>query len=403
VLVHCFGIFVPNIFSGGFYSMLKRLSYMKKGKKAFTLIELLVVIAIIAVLIGLLLPAVQKVRDAAARMTCTNNMKQMGLASHTFLSINSVFPHSGQLDSQSDGMTLYMPHSFGTQLLPYIEQESVYKMFDHNTKIFPGGTDTTVAQVSGYLAYDSTQGLHSTARGRSYDDSVFPDGWKAAQTQVKAFVCPSVPLPPDARSGGEGLGPVDYMVPVVSDVSESTLKRGWTSSVAAVTGELKAYGMLGLNTTATTCTDGLSNTVMIIEDAGRAAGGVLLYGAKSGKKNPLTAPFTPVTGDSQTIARRVYAWADPDAFANGFSGPSSSTGDRTARINNNQTPTGGPSTCPWATNNCGPNDEPFSFHGSGVNATMGDGSVRYMRDTISPITLKYAIGANDGKIINLDE
>ena len=121
--------------------MLKRLSYMKKGKKAFTLIELLVVIAIIAILIGLLLPAVQKVRDAAARMTCSNNMKQMGLAAHNHLSTYSVFPHSGQLDSTGSNSTFYMPHSFGTQLLPYIEQETVYKMFDHSTQVFPVQTD----------------------------------------------------------------------------------------------------------------------------------------------------------------------------------------------------------------------------------------------------------------------
>ena len=76
---------------------------------------------------------------------------------------------------------------------------------------------------------------------------------------------------------------------------------------------------------------------------------------------------------------------------------------KTAKINNNATPTGGPSTCLWSVNNCGPNDEPFSFHGGGVNATMGDGSVRFIKDTVNAVTLKYAIGATDGKIINLDE
>ncbi len=94
-------------------------------RRAFTLIELLVVIAIIAVLVGLLLPAVQKVREAASRIKCANNLKQMGLACHYFENTNGAFPPAGMYPV---GMTQADSYSLQARILPYIEQGNVYQL-----------------------------------------------------------------------------------------------------------------------------------------------------------------------------------------------------------------------------------------------------------------------------------
>ncbi len=109
------------------------------NRRGFTLIELLVVIAIIAILIGLLLPAVQKVREAAARMSCQNNLKQLGLGLHNYQTTLGYFP-PGALRSPNTGVVgpFYkkfgvidngVRHSWAVFVLPYMEQESLYKQY----------------------------------------------------------------------------------------------------------------------------------------------------------------------------------------------------------------------------------------------------------------------------------
>ena len=107
-------------------------------RRAFTLIELLVVIAIIAILIGLLLPAVQKVREASSRIRCANNLKQIGLAFHNYHDVNNGLPPASIVDKKGKPML-----SWRVMILPYIEQDNLYKQFkldeswdsEHNKKL----------------------------------------------------------------------------------------------------------------------------------------------------------------------------------------------------------------------------------------------------------------------------
>src|SRR5262245_45687302 len=103
----------------------------RSRRHGFTLIELLVVIAIIAVLIGLLLPAVQKVREAANRAKCQNNLKQLGLALHNFHGTQNAFPLGAEAESGA---------YWSAFLLPYIEQETIFRALSFSERPMAGTT-----------------------------------------------------------------------------------------------------------------------------------------------------------------------------------------------------------------------------------------------------------------------
>ena len=144
-----------------------------KRQRAFTLIELLVVIAIIAILIGLLLPAVQKVREAAARLKCENNLKQIGLALHNYHDSYSAFP-SGFYTSGTYTLT-----GWQLQLLPFLEQQNLFNQSLTYLMANPGATDSSSYPAVGY--------------------------------QLSMFICPSNTRPLIFNTGGVNYELTSYM------------------------------------------------------------------------------------------------------------------------------------------------------------------------------------------------
>lgn len=369
-------------------------------RRGFTLIELLVVIAIIAVLVSLLLPAVQQAREAARRTQCKNNMKQLGLAVHNFESTFQKLPHPGQCDSTGSSSTTYMTQSTPTLLLPYIEQANVFQKMDNQLRF----TDMATA---GY----TTTALHPNSIGAVYNDANYPETVAAAKTQIPGFVCPSTPVDAGQRSP-DGFGVWDYMFIAVSDVEDNSANpNGYTLTPLGTRPtnssrrvEMTKHGCLSCDDKQGAgfkrITDGTSNTLLLIEDAGRAHPTSGVYASLSSRPSPIPTEGPQWSGGASG-GRRMYAWADPDAGTNGFSGPSNALApaSRVIGINQNKTPPGGPASCLWTTNNCGPNDEPFSWHAGGVNALMGDGSVRFISENIDAITLKWLTAAGDGVVL----
>jgi prepilin-type N-terminal cleavage/methylation domain-containing protein/prepilin-type processing-associated H-X9-DG protein len=224
----------------------------------FTLIELLVVIAIIAVLIGLLLPAVQKVREAANRIKCANNLKQIGLGMMNYESTNGGLPFS-RTDA-TDVSAPYFPyqHSWSAALLPYIEQTAAFNLYNYSA------------------------------------DWNSPVNYTAIRTQLKVFNCPTTPYQPrnDTTISAQPAAGDYHAVNAIKDFVGINC-FGYVGKLNKDDPRLVGAMRRNQNTRMTEISDGTSNTILVAEDAGRPQ----FYNA-SGRE------FDPVGKEG--------GWADPN-------------------------------------------------------------------------------------------
>jgi prepilin-type N-terminal cleavage/methylation domain-containing protein/prepilin-type processing-associated H-X9-DG protein len=362
---------------------------MKNGlesrpSKGFTLIELLVVIAIIAVLIALLLPAVQSAREAARRAQCTNNLKQIGLSMHNYESSNNCFPPSGEstnfnlVTASSNGSTQFVDGGWSSlsRLLTYQEAGASFNALNFN------------------VDYNEATGMNFTG----------------ASTVINIFICPSAVRSPgggrdaidpnDAASiaFSVGYGVNDYGPTCYTDIDPNGNVTGY-SVVTPYRNKLsRVNGLLKQGCTRIAeITDGTSNTIAIGEDAGRDARFISPY--NEAYYDGVNARPILGMGPAGGLApwRRYWRWAEPDESF-GVSG----------QPNNKYRPmnelTSYSTTTPYLCQGCnaGANDELFSYHPGGVNVLFGDGSVRFIKDTISVKTLRGLVSLNGGEVLSSD-
>ncbi|MCA9190506.1 MAG: DUF1559 domain-containing protein [Planctomycetales bacterium] len=329
-------------------------------RRAFTLVELLVVIAIIGILVGLLLPAVQAAREAARRMQCSNNVKQMGLAVLNYESAYKSFPIAWWLDIPG-GTNLPAANGnvWGVSILPFIEQTNLYNQFDQR---FPAMNEL------GPIAQSNV---------------------KVISTPLNFFKCPSSPHEATEVYTGDAS---DAGLPITwksapSDYIPATGVRGAYANIAYAGnaggdrhGVLQVYGPYGSNRSGKigSITDGTTNTILFGE---RTGGGQIYVGRTVAPE--LTAVLSKTNGGG---------WGDLLNGENWMSGAIS--GIYSAA----QAPLflqEGP--CGINCNNI--RGRSFhSFHTGGAHFGMCDGSVQYLSENVEPLVLAAMITRQKGEV-----